>query len=241
MVCYARSRHVSALDPAAGFLAQAAHVLAVFAWMGLLLIFAWFSREEVQWKNVLSWFSPLAVLCMVGIVVSGLSVMGFVAPEYVYSWVLPYGQALLIKHLLLLPLMALAFLNGFLHPYRLRKNADLKPWFKAESVLAVAVLAVTAYMGRQVPPHDVSSVLLNEPPSSLFLMLYPGEFSPGQPLRLSPTPEGSALALMALAMFALSGYFYVRLRRIPVFFTAFSIALGLVLAYGAAMLMIRQT
>ena len=38
--------------------------------------------------------------------------------DYANSWMLPYGQALLIKHLLIIPLLAYAFINSVL----IRKN-----------------------------------------------------------------------------------------------------------------------
>jgi putative copper resistance protein D len=131
--CYARARHVSILDPVGGGLSQLAHVLGVVVWLGLLVMFAYFSTERVNWKKVLTWFKPLSILCMMVIIVSGIAVMFVVSSDYVNSWVLPYSQALLVKHLLMIPLLLIAFLNGFLYRVKIRKETDSDPrsWLKA--------------------------------------------------------------------------------------------------------------
>jgi putative copper resistance protein D len=240
-VCYSRTRHASTLDPVWGFFSQSLHVLAVAVWLGLLLLFAWFAGERVNWKSVLKWFTPLSISCMAIIIAAGIMIMFKVSSEYVSAWVLPYGQALLLKHLLMIPLLMIAFLNGFLYYYKLKKDPSFDPrsWFKAEGVVAVLILAVTAYMSQQAPPHEVSQTLIGTEPSSLFLYWYQGVFDPSRSIQLVPAAEGMMLALLAAVMFTMIVFCYLKFKRLPVFFVASAVILGMITSYLSAMLMIK--
>ena len=50
--------------------------------------------------------------------------------DYPNSWMLPYGQALLIKHLLIIPLFVYAMINGLLIKKKIKKDIHFnpKPW-----------------------------------------------------------------------------------------------------------------
>ncbi len=80
------------------------------------------------------------------------------AADYSSSWVLPYGQLLLLKHLSILPLLLAAAINGLLN----KKRAYEKAWLKAESMLLFVTLALTAFMSKQAPPHDVNDTFRAE-------------------------------------------------------------------------------
>jgi copper resistance protein D len=241
LVSYAYARHVSSLDPVWGFFSQSIHVLGVAVWLGLLLMFGWFSGEHVTWQNVLKWFTPLSLSCLTAILVAGFFVMGYVAPEYVQSWILTYGQSLLVKHLLMLPLLTFAFINGFLYRYKVKKDPDFdpRPWYRGESLIATAILLVTSFMSQQAPPHEVSETLLNEKPSSLFLYWYQAHFDSSQKLHVVPNGEGLVLLLMSTFLFLLVGICYFKWKRIPVVLVSSAVLLGSISAYLAAMIMVR--
>ncbi|MBI0581346.1 hypothetical protein IEC97_28975 [Neobacillus cucumis] len=52
-------------------------------------------------SKLLRWFTPLAALSLIIIILSGIYLMIFVVEpkDYVKAWVLPYGQMLLLKHI----------------------------------------------------------------------------------------------------------------------------------------------
>jgi putative copper resistance protein D len=53
--------------------------------------------------------------------------MQMIIPEYINSWILSYGQALLIKHLLIVPVMVFALFNGFYMKSKLAKKDGYDP------------------------------------------------------------------------------------------------------------------
>ncbi|MDF2791656.1 MAG: hypothetical protein K0S80_4758 [Neobacillus sp.] len=107
--------HVASLSFWAGFLAHSAHFLMVTLWTGILIHVAWFSKDQQKWPLFLRWLTPFAVACIIVIILSGFTLMIYVfePKDYVSSWVLPYGQMLLLKHISIIPLV-FAFINGVL-------------------------------------------------------------------------------------------------------------------------------
>ncbi|QGG55052.1 copper resistance D family protein [Paenibacillus sp. B01] len=155
--------HSAGLYGYKGFATHSIHLLGVSLWLGILMAVSWFTRGSDNWKRWLAWMSPLAVTCFVVTVASGIVVMLYLSDNYVEGLVVPFGQALLIKHALLLPLIALAITNGFGLRRRLMKEPGFNPltWLRMESVLALTVFFGTAYLSQQAPPHDLNETLAN--------------------------------------------------------------------------------
>ncbi|MFF2480491.1 copper resistance D family protein [Paenibacillus sp. NPDC058071] len=195
--------HASSLYGTKGLIVHSVHFLAVSVWIGILLVASWFSvGADNNWQRFLSWFSPLAVVCFLITLAAGLVLMSFTTPEYVNAWMLPYGQTLLIKHLLLLPLLLFAFSNGFGYRIWMAKDSSFnpQPWFKAESAIAFLLFAASAVLGQQAPPHNVKDTLQSTAPSSWFTGLFQGSFSPDLALKLRPDWSGLLMAAAALVM-----------------------------------------
>lgn len=120
------SSHAASLSFWYGLTSHTIHFLGITVWTGILLIVSFFSKDLRNWSKFLSWFTPTAILSLVLIILSGFMTMKLVVEpkDYVSSWMLPYGQALLVKHILIIPLVAFAFINGISmrkkqleHPY----------------------------------------------------------------------------------------------------------------------------
>ena len=77
--------------------------------------------------------------------------MTAVTPEPINSWTLSYGQALLVKHILILPLLVFAFVNGHLVK-RKRRDSGYQPvaWARSEGVLIWLIYIVTGYMNQHL-------------------------------------------------------------------------------------------
>lgn len=206
--------HASSLSALKGLVVHTTHFFAFSLWIGILFVTAWFSRNENNWPAFLKWFSPLAIVCVVVTLLAGFTLMTFTTPEYVNAWMLPYGQALLIKHLLILPLLLFAFTNGFMYKSAVAAKPDFHPvkWLRIESIVAVLVLGATAFMGQQTPPHTVKDTLQTESPSPLFTWLYKGSFSPDLNLRFTLHME-SILMLAAALLVAVAVVWTYRLNR----------------------------
>ncbi|WP_336775201.1 copper resistance D family protein [Paenibacillus sp. MMO-58] len=161
--------HSAALFGWPGFLGNSFHFLSSIIWSGILLIVSWFSRTA-DWEKFIKWFTPTAIFCFLGIFASGLAIMQGIAPEYMNSWMLSYGQALLLKHLTIVPLMVFAFINGFLYRRKLRLNHkwNPKPWLRVESLLLLILFTITGFMGQQATPHDVSVTIRESGVSTWF-------------------------------------------------------------------------
>ncbi|RNF40105.1 copper resistance D family protein [Planococcus salinus] len=149
--------HVSTVSLWAGSISHFVHFTAMSLWAGILLHIAWASKDNGNWSRFLGWFTPFAISCMAVLLASGIVLMLFFveAADYVDSWVLPYGQMLLLKHLSIFPLLVAALINGILsrdRPFDMR-------WLRVEAVLLFFVFLFTAIMSKEAPPHDVSATL----------------------------------------------------------------------------------
>ncbi|WP_369425900.1 hypothetical protein [Cytobacillus pseudoceanisediminis] len=82
------------------------------------------------------------------LLISGFALMFYVVEpkDYVNSWVLPYGQMLLLKHLSIIPLLVFAFLNGVLTRKSLRVSSfDPRPWIKGRVLLFSLFFVLQVY------------------------------------------------------------------------------------------------
>jgi Putative copper export protein len=194
--------HASSLYGTKGWLVHSAHFLAVTAWIGVLMVSSWFSTDSRNWEAFLAWFSPLAIGCMLITVIAGITLMTFTTPQYVNSWMLPYGQMLLLKHLLIAPLLLFAYTNGFGYRKKLKENRSFnpRPWLKAESIIALLLFIVTGILGQQTPPHNVKETLQTVSPSKLFTSIYNGHFSPDLTLKLTIGLDSILMLAAALIM-----------------------------------------
>ena len=139
------------------------HFLAVTVWVGILLIVGWCSKNQENWLSYLRWFTPVAIVCFLTIAGTGLFLMTLVIDvnEYGDAWMLPYGQALLMKHLTIIPVLFFAFINGFWMKRKLKRQEQINPiaWLKFESILLFFTFVSTACLGQQEPPHSIETTL----------------------------------------------------------------------------------
>lgn len=78
-------------------------------------------------REFLVWFTPVSLIAVAVIIVSGLVSMKMIVPEYVNSWMLSYGQALLIKHLLLVPVIGLCLIQWHLCKEEVQERCHCDP------------------------------------------------------------------------------------------------------------------
>ncbi|GGH86103.1 putative copper resistance protein D [Pullulanibacillus pueri] len=190
---YARAGHASSLLNYTGFAAHFMHLLAVAVWGGCLLVAAWFTQGlgNTNWLSFLKWYTPLAIVSVIVVIAAGLLTMNIdiakpldhsvssTITQYKQGLFSNYGQALLIKHILVIPLLLYALFNGFLGK-RLKKYQSIK-WARVESIVILFIFAVTAFMGQQPPPHQPEQYINLYGPSPLFTVIYqskvPSDFS----------------------------------------------------------------
>ncbi|WP_033543216.1 copper resistance D family protein [Planococcus sp. CAU13] len=152
--------HAASVDFLPGLFSHTLHFLSLSLWAGVLLLVTWFSTELTNWRSFLKWFTPFAFGMVAILLLSGFAIwLLFSKPEdYVASWVLPYGQMLLLKHLSILPLLAAAFLNGLGNKTKLPSRRLLK----LETFMLGLVFLFTAIMSKLAPPHEITNTLLTE-------------------------------------------------------------------------------
>ncbi|MDM5315295.1 CopD family protein [Fictibacillus sp. b24] len=174
------SSHAASLE-SLGFLAHTLHFLAVITWTGVLLVTGFFSRGEGPGLSFYKWFTPMALFCLFTVIGAGLWLMSYIVPEYVNGYLLDYGQALLIKHILLFIIVLYSLINGVWLKKKIKTGtsaASLLKWIKAEGIVLFLAFVTTAVMSQQTPPHDVAETLQMQAPSKLFTFitgLNPGE------------------------------------------------------------------
>jgi putative copper resistance protein D len=174
------SSHAASLS-SLGLVAHTLHFLAVTIWSGVLLVIGFFSKGKEPFLSFYRWFTPLALVCLLTVIGAGLWLMSYIVPEYVNSYMLDYGQALLIKHVLLFVVVFYSLINGIWIKRKLTETPLSFPflkWIRVEGIILFLVFVTTAVMSQQTPPHDVAETLKMEHPSNLFTFmtgLIPGD------------------------------------------------------------------
>nr|WP_304214912.1 CopD family protein [Fredinandcohnia onubensis] len=196
------SSHAGSLDQSIGIISDFIHLVAVSIWVGILLIIGWFSTNHNNWLKFLSWFSAVAFGCLIATVLSGIFMMDVIMDEYIDSWMISYGQGLLVKHLFLLPLLFYALVNGFIVKYKLTKDATFNPipWIRLESFILFAIFTITAIYSQQPPPHG--NFLTSDAVSPLFRLFHDDIIAVGNTI-------GFALNVNTVYFFFISILFFV--------------------------------
>ncbi len=164
MLSVGYASHVASLSFWPGILSHSTHFLVITLWTGILIQVAWFSGGQEKWGKFLYWFTPFAVISLVIVFLSGFTLMSYIVEprEYVSSWVLPYGQMLLLKHISVIPLLVFAFINGALLKRVSGSTINPRPWIKAEGLMILITFYFTSIMGTLSPPHEVDFTVKSE-------------------------------------------------------------------------------
>ena len=170
----AGTSHAAAKHGAFGWTLQFSHFFCVTAWIGVVFWLAIGARSTEHWSAFLSWFSPFARVAFIGVILSGLWLMQLAIPleRYPNLWGVPYGQALLLKHLLLIPLLFYAFCNGTLVRHRLRSDAtyDPRPLLRMESIILVLLFMASASLSRLEQP-TLAQLPVNVPAGNGWILM----------------------------------------------------------------------
>ncbi|WP_313892364.1 CopD family protein [Psychrobacillus sp.] len=233
--------HARAVYGWQGFITHVLHFAAVVIWVGLLLVASWFSKNKDNWLRFLSWFHLTAIGCFVIISITGLVLMSYTMEltDYPNTWMISYGQSLLIKHLLIIPLIGYAFINGILMKRKLRAHSDLdpRPWTKIEFVLILLIFAATAAMGQQSPPLNLASILNFEGISPLFGQFYTGPVNADITVQLAF--QGYGLLLVGLAVIFLVLSILSFFRKMHPLFSFIMSVLAVISSYLGLMLSVQ--
>ncbi len=212
--------HSASLYGFTGFVTHSVHLLSVTMWLGVLFVVAWFTNRPGNWGAWLRWMSPFAMICYIAAIASGLLMMLSFTDQYAGSLAIPFGQALLIKHALLVPLTTLAATNSFVLKSRLNRQPDFQPlrWLRVETVLALLVLGGTAYLSNQSPPHDLVQTLESEviALSPLWTLFYEPfqQASMYGALRIGWSLGGIIAALFGAGLMTIGIWLLVRFRSV---------------------------
>ncbi|MEK3981722.1 CopD family protein [Psychrobacillus sp. FSL K6-2836] len=215
------SSHASSIQSIKGLITHFTHFTSVVIWVGILFVITWFSQNTNNWLSFLKWFHITALYCFGIIMITGFSLMSFSTPlaAYTDTWMVSYGQSLLIKHLLIIPLIAYAFINGILMKKRLLKNDnfDARPWTKVEFFVLLLIFAATGAMSQQSPPHNLYETINSEGFSSLFLLFHDGIVSSGIAAELVFNTDGLLLLCISAVFLVMSLFSFV--KRMPAIFS----------------------
>ncbi|OIJ13019.1 hypothetical protein BKP37_10865 [Anaerobacillus alkalilacustris] len=165
-----KGSHMASLQPNLGYITHGMHFLSVSIWVGILFVIGLCAIDEQNWLAFLKWYTPVAITSVLTVTFSGLFLMGGTTPEYANSFMLSYGQFLLLKHLLFILIILYGVINGIIIRRKLKRDSSFRPkkWLRLESVFILLVLFITALMTESTPPHNVSVTLERTQPSSIF-------------------------------------------------------------------------
>lgn len=157
--------HSSTLVLWPGLISHTVHFLTITIWVGVLIHVGWLARCIDNWHSFLRWFTPISIVLFLLTTLSGIFLMFFVVEprDYANSWVLPYGQMLLVKHISIVPVLAFALINGFLSRKTKQDSGfDAKKWVQAETIILMIVFFITGVLGTLPPPHQVNASIIQE-------------------------------------------------------------------------------
>ena len=217
------SGHIASHSKTIGLLSQTLHFSLMAVWFGVLIVISFFSINKENWKAFRSWFTPSSIIAIVIIAVSGLVMMKYTVPEYQNSWLLPYGEALLLKHLLYFVIILFGCMNGFL----LKKDMKLG-WLRAEVIVIVIVLIITGFMTNSSPPYIVAETIEHGGISSLFEMLSQTIWVPEMSVALQGSLNSISLFVLAFILLIVQLITFITGRN-PYLFLFLSLMLVLVL------------
>lgn len=221
--------HAASLTEWSGFVYHSLHFLAVIIWVGILLVVGWCSKSQENWLSFLKWFTPLAIICFITISITGFFLMTLVIDisEYADSWMVPYGQALLVKHLSIIPIIFFAFINGFWIRRKLKRQEQVNPipWLKFESILLFFTFVSTGVLGQQEPPHSIEIMLASSGPSALFDYFYSGNIDSSMSLQFGFNTISILFFIVATIFMGLIMYSFKKKTRavVPFFMGMFCI------------------
>lgn len=233
MVTVSWAGHGAAVAGITGLIGNSLHLFGVAVWIGPLTVIAWASKERIP-GEFFRWFSPLAVLAVLIVTLSGFLLMNDIVPQYVQSWQITYGQLLLLKHLIYAPLLLFG-----LHHFWLgrQKQEQLNAGgvigsFRLESLLAYLILAISAFMTEQTPPHEVAQTLQTESiVSVLFLYLSEQQLQTGM---IGFAPSITAILILAGAVaIAVTAFLLLRRNKLQLVFSLF--LLSILIGYHGVM------
>lgn len=227
------SSHVASLSFWVGLFTHSIHFLIVTLWTGILLHVAWFSKDQQKWSNFLRWFTPFAIVCFMIIIISGLLLMFFVVEpkDYVKSWVLPYGQILLLKHISIIPVVIFAFVNGVLTKKALTDPSfNPRPWIKLESIMIFIVFYLTSALGTLSPPHAVEFTVKSEGASRWVEWLLGKDIITTMNIGLMPYFQSSLIIFVSLIFLILIVISFKQVR--PLMAVLFGISFILAMYFG---------
>ncbi|MEK9196941.1 copper resistance D family protein [Ureibacillus sp. 179-F W5.1 NHS] len=221
------SSHPSSYEPLWGFIGDTIHFTAVTVWVGTLIVVSWFATNHNNWLNFLKWFTPVAIVCFGMTFVSGLLLMNIVVEDYTNSWLIPYGQSLLMKHLFIIPLIVFALINSIFIRGKVKKDTHFNPlpWVKTESVFLLIIFSATALLGQQSPPRNTN--VSNESVSKLFSLFYQGQFQPNMTADL--VINTTSMLLLAVAILFLGLMIVSFFKKMP---AIMSFIMGVLLVFS---------
>ncbi|QPC46507.1 copper resistance D family protein [Mangrovibacillus cuniculi] len=169
------SGHPNSMANIYGSIYHTLHYVGVVGWIGVLGLVSWFAKDTNNWSAFLKWYSPTASGSFVLTVGTGIAMMISIVPlnQYADSIVTPYGSAMLLKHLSIIPLLYYAFINGPLTKRWLKKNSELPVLksIKIEFVVVTFILLATSVMSTSSPPHEVNDIKDNLIPWASFFQV----------------------------------------------------------------------
>jgi copper resistance protein D len=227
------SSHVASQTFMVGLFAHSAHFLIVTLWTGILLHVTWFSNDQRKWPPFLRWFTPFAIACIIVISISGVTLMiNVVEPkDYVKSWVLPYGQMLLLKHISIIPVLLFAYINGVLAK-KAAANPTFNPrhWMVAETFVIFIVFYFTSVLGMLSPPHEVEFTVRSEGASKWVEWLLGGDIV--STLNIGLTIDFFAVLLLTISFLFLALIFISFKKIKPVVAVFFGCSFIVALYFG---------
>ncbi|WP_059103454.1 copper resistance D family protein [Shouchella shacheensis] len=229
------SSHGASVAGTQGFLANVIHLFSVSFWIGPLFLLGFFTTSISSQRKLHQWFSTLSVFAVLLLIISGFVLMGEMQPDYMNGWLLTYGQLLLIKHLLFVPLLVYGFRHFLVLSGKGRELSgnELKRSFRSESSLAFLILAVTAFMTQHPPPHEVLRTLQVEPMNSFTTAFLSEPLLDNQLLGFSPGLI--SILLLVLAACALLAALFFAWWKKETIYTTIPVAVFFISAYFGLM------
>ncbi|TSB47856.1 copper resistance D family protein [Alkalicoccobacillus porphyridii] len=218
-----------------GVISTFIHFSSIVAWIGPLFLMGWFASKLPDSQSLHKWFSPVAAGAVLLLTLSGIFLVTRVTEDYFNGILITYGHLLFVKHLLYVPLLFFGLRHLVLLSLKKPRLSEpqLRRSFRAESVIAFFIFAVTGFMSETEPPHEVLRTLEYEPVNPITAFFIQEPLSQYQLLTFSPGPVGFIFLYLGI-IFLLAGLAILLLTR-NTWAPSLMLALLFVSSYGGAM------
>ncbi|MFP7495065.1 hypothetical protein SFC66_14915 [Terribacillus saccharophilus] len=157
------------------FISRFIHLGASVFWVGVLIHVCFYTPEHFSWESFLKWFKPFVILLVLTVIISSVTVTlsAMDIQDYGNVLMLTYGQVLLIKYILFIPVLVFTIITFSTKKSRLVPIFRPIDWIRSVTILLGIIFICNAILSSSATPANITEVLRNEGSAPIFGSIFP--------------------------------------------------------------------